>query len=223
MTINEIASAVLNDIQAGTAGLGENDPISIEQLEDEVLEKRETVIREWIKRGLIEANDLAASINCIKVDCADPIKCCTIGSSRTEMHFEIPPLLNALGEDAIIWIGSADRKQTYDVYLTPAGMNFHKYKRRGKDEPYVYIERTENANGMYDGWIFNLPFVKTIAMIGVFKDPRDLEKIGCNGSCDGDTNVSVVADEVKNRLTKEKFYYYRQALVPPTPNDQVHR
>ena len=47
MNIEELASAVLNDIEAGIVGLHENITLSQEQLEDEVVAERERVILEW--------------------------------------------------------------------------------------------------------------------------------------------------------------------------------
>ncbi|MBO7692837.1 MAG: hypothetical protein J6T10_09440 [Methanobrevibacter sp.] len=46
MNIEELASAVLNDIEAGLVGLHENITLSQDQLEDEVVAERERVILE---------------------------------------------------------------------------------------------------------------------------------------------------------------------------------
>lgn len=85
------------------------------------------------------------------MDCADPAKCCVSPSGKSALHFEIPQLLDDLGENAIYYIGSADREVPYEVYFSPSALTMHKYKRRGKNKPYVYIEKTPNANNMYDG------------------------------------------------------------------------
>jgi len=44
MTIEQIASAVINDVMSGIAGLHENITLSQEQIEDEVVAKRESTI-----------------------------------------------------------------------------------------------------------------------------------------------------------------------------------
>jgi hypothetical protein len=44
MTIEQIASAVINDVEAGIVGLHENITLSQEQIEDEVVAKRESTI-----------------------------------------------------------------------------------------------------------------------------------------------------------------------------------
>jgi uncharacterized membrane protein len=76
---------------------------------------------------------------------------------------------------------------------------------------------------MYDCWIFNAPpFVKKISITAIFKDPRQLKYYGC---CPVDTedieNLSFISTEVKKRLTEKKLRYYRQFLIPPTPNTQA--
>ena len=222
MNVEQIASAIVNDLNSGLRGTIANESLSLEQLEDEVVSMRENVIIEWWKRGILQKNDLLVAINCINVDCDDPVKCCNNPSGKSLPHFEIPQLLNGIGEDAIAWIGAADRSERYDVYYSPSALKYRKYKKRNARRPYVYIEKTPNENGNYDGWIYNLPYVKTIAVVGIFKDPRELEKIGCDGNCDNNKgDFGSISHEVQSRLTKEKFFYYRQAIMPALKNDQV--
>lgn len=224
MTVEEITSAVYNDVEAGLVGIHSNPTISMEQLEDEVVAERERIILEWWKKGILQKGDLLTAINCVVVDCKDPAKCCNNEAGYSEKHFEIPQTIAGIGDDSIYWIGSADRKQQYRVFYSPVQVKYGKYKKRNSNKPYVYIERTPNENGMYDGWIFGLPFVKTIAIIGIFRDPRQLQKIGCSGDCDNNGgDLGSLSMEVKDRLTKTKLYYYRQALQPPHRNDQTSR
>ena len=230
MNIEQISAAIINDLYAGLSGLNNaNHSISEEQLEDEVVTMREQVILEWWKKGLLQKDDLLTAINCVVVDCKDPTKCSACDkpysgpAGRSEMHFQIPQVISGIGEDALFFVGSADRQVRYKVYFTPSQAKYHKYRRYNANKPYVYIEKTPNENGMYDGWIFNLPFVKTISVIGIFKDPRDLQKIGCDGNCDNSNGeIGSVTHEIKERLTKEKIFYYRQLWMPPTPNTQIH-
>ena len=224
MTIEQIASAVFNDVTSGLAGVHENPAMDMEQLTDEVVDMRQTVILEWWKKGILQKGDLLTAINCIEVDCNDPSKCCNNQAGYSEKHFEIPQTIAGIGTDSIYWIGSADRKQQFAVYYSPVQAKYHKYNKRKVNRPYVYIERTPNKNGMYDGWIFNLPYVKTISVIGIFRDPRQLEKLGCDGNCDtNNSDFGSISMEGKDRLTKTKLYFYRQALQAPHRNDQTAR
>lgn len=222
MTLDKITSAIHADVLSGLSGMNANPTMSIWQLEDEVVEMRQTIIKEWFLKGLIKAEDMASAINCIDVDCADPAKCCNSSSGKSQMHFEMPRLMDDLGEAAISYIGSVDRAVPYDVYFNREALNMHKYKRRGGDRPYVYIEKTPNSNGKYDGWVFNAPFAKKLSIIGVFYDPRDLAEYNC---CNAQEylDLGAISNEVKMRLTKLKLQYYRQYLQPPQPNNLTPR
>lgn len=220
MELSAIASAIYNDVVSGVAGMNNNPAMSLQQLEDEVVEMRETVIKEWYLKNLIKKEDITAAINCIPVDCEDPSKCCSTPSGKSTMHFEIPRLLNDLGDDAIIFVGSTDRQIKYRTYTNVSAFKYYKYKRNNASKPYVYIEKALNSNGMHDGWIFNLPFVKMISVIGIFKDPRELLKFNCCNDVKY-LDIGPVSTEVKNRLTKLKLIYYRQYLVAPQPNNMI--
>ena len=64
--------------------------------------------------------------------------------------------------------------------------------------------------------------------MAIFKDLRQLEDFQCN--CDGDaindrqtqmdSNFNFLDTIIKERLTKQKLYYYRQMAAPLLPNDQ---
>lgn len=219
MTVNEIASAIYNDVVSGLRGITSTPTMSLEQLEDEVIEERLVVIKELYIRNLISLKDMMLAINCIEVDCKSMAKCCDFEAGEKALHFEMPQLINDLGNAAIEFIGSIDRQKQYIIY-TDTSYQFHKYKKRGASEPYVYIETAPNENGMYDGYIFNAPFVKRISIIGIFKDPRQLEQYDCCNSGQY-LNLSSISNEVKKRLTEKKLRYYKQFLTPVTPNDQM--
>lgn len=92
------------------------------------------------------------SINCIKVDCKslDKCPCGEEDYSQLIAHFEIPQVLNDVPGGGIEFIGSIDKSVNFIVYTSTAFQN-HKYKKRGANKPYVYIETTPNENNLYDG------------------------------------------------------------------------
>lgn len=212
-----MASAILNDLWGGNLiPLSNRSLISLEQIEDEIIEERAIVIKEWHDRDKLNKHELMYAINCIEVDCKDQNKCqcMNIGNSKNNKHFEIPQLVDGLGFDAIEFIGSTDRSSPYDVYFDLGASNYHKYKRRNYKRPYVYIERTPNEHNKYDGWIFNAPFVKYISIIGIFKDPRQLKGYNC---CDESEFLEMgsISNEIKKRILEKKIRLYR-TLPPPT-------
>ena len=100
-------------------------------------------------------------------------------------------------------------------------MVYRKYRRRGKDKPYVFIDVAPNENGMLDCFLFNAPLLKQVSIVGVFKDPRQLEQYSCCQDL-SDDNFTFLNNEVKRRLTEKKIRYYRQLAAPILPNNQTY-
>lgn len=221
MQVEKLASAIYNDIVGGLSGITSTPAISIDQLQDDVVDERLQIIKEYSMKNLIPRKDLMYAINCIELDCQSLDKCCNIPNfSKPELHFEIPQLVNDFGDSAIEYIGSTDKQVPFKYYTTVA-FKHHGTKLRGKDKPYVYIQTTPNENNMYDGWVFNASLLKRLTIIGIFKDLRQLDNYGC---CQEDlNNMTFIDTEIKKRLTEKKLRYYRQFLQSPHPNDQVPR
>lgn len=222
MYIKKLADAIYNDVVSGLQGYHHNPSISMEQLEDDVVDERLQIISEYIHKGTLPFKDLLIAINCIPVDCKDLEKCRCRETTGTPMaHFEIPQTIN--GIRSIDYIGSIDKQLPFMFYTSIYQKDFyHKYRKRGKDKPYVWIDTTPNENGMYDGYIFNAPMIKQISVVAIFKDPRQLEDYSCCSDLDDD-NYSALNNEIKRRLTEKKLRYYRQLAMQPQPNDQTYK
>ena len=218
--VHKLASAIYNDIISGLAGITSTPSMSLDQLEDDIVDERLQIIKEYSLKNLIPRNDLMMSLNCIEVDCKSLDKCPCGGKSysKPELHFEIPQLINDFGGDAIEYMGSPDKNVYFKVY-TSTSYQYHTYLKRGANRPYVYIETTPNQNNMYDCWVFGAPLLKVVSVIGIFKDPRQLEQYSCCNS-EHYLNLSSISNEVKKRLTEKKLRYYKAFLTPVTPNTQ---
>lgn len=227
MAYSKLASAIYNDIVGGLRGYSSNPTLSLEQLEDEIVEERLAVIKQYTLKGIIPKDDLVRTISCIPVDCKDIENCSKCQKSNLfegtpTMHFEIPMLFTDFGQVGIDYIGSPDLQNPFSIYTRANNLKYRKYKRWSSNKPYVYVNVSPNENGMCDCWVFNAPFLKRVTVIGVFKDERQLSKFGCN--CDANLeNMSFLDAEIKERITKKKLYYYRQLLPPVQPNNQQPR
>lgn len=224
MQLKAIASAILNHVLSGLAGINSNIKISIEQLEDECVAERNKLIKDALFKGFLTLDELYLAINCIEVDCDYMAKCNKCDNEllvgEKALHFEIPPILYLNGIDTIKFIGSIDRKVKYNIY-TDEAYRFHKYKKRGANNPYVYIDPAINSNGNMDGYIFNVPFVKYISIIALFQDPRRLlEWDCCAENPEIYSDFGILSEQVINNLTQRYIYFYRQAAMPITPNNQ---
>lgn len=221
--IHKIASAIYNDVVSGLRGYHHNPSMSLQQLEDEVVEDRLSVIKEYQLKGILPIKELLTSINCIQVDCKDldRCKCSSKITGKPIAHFEIPQLITDFGKSTIEYIGSTDRQNPFIVYTDAYVWKWYqKYRKRAQNRPFVYIDTTPNEHGLLDGYIFNAPFIDVISITAIFKDPRQAEEYSC---CpDMTNNLSFLLSQIKERLTKKKLYYYRQLVAPVLPNDQTY-
>lgn len=228
-SIRKIADAIYNDLVSGLRGYHQNVSISIEQLEQEVVETRLLVLKEYMLKGILPIEDLSLSLNCIPIDCKGLNKCpCNRDSCGSDpiAHFEIPQILFDYGlNKSILYLGSPDRQHPFSIYNSPLSQTYHKYRKRGKNKPWVYIDVTPNSRGYLDCYIFNSYLLKSISITAIFKDPRQLVSFQCQcekGENHQDENLNFIDTVVKERLLKQKFFYYRQVAKPLEPNDQTY-
>lgn len=224
--IDKLVSAIKNDVISGLRGYHTNLSMSDEQLADDIVDERLQIIKEYSLKGILPTRDLYLSINCIPVDCKD-IERCRCGKEdclTPTAHFEIPQLLNDYGLQSVDYIGSSDRQLPFIYYTSSTAFRYHKYKKRGKNKPYVWIDTTPNENGMYDCFVFNAPLLSQVSITAIFKDPRQINELSSSCNCvEGmDNNMSFINNEIKKRLTEKKIRYYRQLQAPVLPNDQQY-
>lgn len=223
--LDKIASAIQNDVVSGLRGYHTNMSMSMEQLKDEIVEERLLILKEYSLKGILPLKDLYISINCVQVDCKDIERCrCNNDDkcfSTPTAHFEIPQIVNDYGSLAIDYIGSSDRQIPFVFYTSSTAFRYHKYRKRGKNKPYVWIDTTPNENGMYDCFIFNAPLLAQISISAIFKDIRQLDKYSCCTE-NVDNNYTFIDTEVRKRLTEKKIRYYRQLAAQLLPNDQSY-
>ena len=173
----KLSSAIYNDIMSGLRGYSSTPTMSLEQLEDDCVDERLQIIKEYFIKGLVPKKDLLMTIPCIEVDCKNIERCrCNASPCDTlTAHFEIPQLLTEFGEDGIEYIGATDMSNPFIYYTNPIVMKYHKYRVRGKNKPYVWIDITPNENNMYDCFVFNAPLLKKVTVVAILKDPRQLD------------------------------------------------
>jgi len=220
MTLEQITSAIYNNVVAGLPGVTANSKFAMEQVEDDAINERLLIIKEYAAKNLIPKKDLLLSINCVDVDCKDIDRCPCAPKDRDKLtHIEIPQILNDFAEEGIDFIGSTDRAIQFKVYTTYAYRQ-HKFKKRGGDKPYIWVDTTPNSNNMYDAFIFNAPLVTNVSVVAIFKDPRQLAGFSC--CTDEDiNNINFIDAEIIKRVTEKYIRYYRQMASANTPNDQT--
>lgn len=231
-SIKRLADAVFNDVVSGLRGYHQNMSMSKEQLEEEIVQMRLAVIKEYMLKGILPIEDLLTSVNCIPVDCdtLDKCKCRGTACGEPTAHFQIPQILFDYGlNHSIKYIGSSDKQHSFIVYTKPIDKikTYQKYRKRGKNKPWVYVDVTPNSEGLIDCYIFGAPFIQQVSVVAVFKDPRQLEGFQCECDENGtdtlaDMNLNFLDIVIKDRLTQQKLRYYRQYATPILPNTQEY-
>ena len=129
--IEKLASAIYNDVMSGLAGMSSTPTMSLQQLEDDCVDERLQIIKEYSAKNILPRKDLLMSINCVEVDCLALDKCPACSSSNSskvpELHFQIPQVINDFADDAIEYIGSVDKWDQYKVYTDSTSFQYHKY------------------------------------------------------------------------------------------------
>lgn len=228
MYIEKLASSIRNDVVSGLRGYHQNLSMNLDQLQDEIIACRLSILNDYFLKGILPIKDLLMAINCIQVDCEslERCKCRNVGKDATMVqHFQIPQVISFYGKRAIDYIGSTDRQYRYNIITSLTELENIQYRKRGKDKPYVWIDMAPNTNGMLDCFLFNAPFVTEVSVVAAFKDPRDLKQYSCCNTDElkgQDTNDSFIDQLIKDKLTKEKIYYYRQLRGSLLPNDQQY-
>ena len=222
--IQKLASAIHNDIVGGLRGYHTNLSLSEEQLEQDIIDERMQVIKEYSLKGILPYKDLYLSINCIPVDCKciENCSCSELVDETPVAHFEIPQLLNDYGNQSVSYIGSTDKQYPFLFYTSAMQLKNHKYRKRGKNKPYVWIDTTPNENGMYDCFVFNAPLLDRVSISAIFKDLRQLDKFECCTDLQDD-NMTFINNEIKKRVTEKKIRYYRALAPNNVPNDQQYQ
>jgi hypothetical protein len=217
MNIEKSSSAVYNNIVSGLGGIDVNQRFTIEQIEDSLVNEFMGIVKEYFLKGIVPKKDLMLSIKCLEIDCQNLSKCCGKDFGISTQHVQIPQIFNAYQKDAIGYFGSVDFQIDFTVYTDRAWQN-HKYKRRSKNKPYVWIDTTPNENGFYDCFIFGAPLLKTVTVQAIFKDVRQLKNY--NLSDEELDNFSYITKDVESRVTEKFVRYYRELAAVNSPNDQ---
>ena len=162
MYIDKLASQIKNDVLSGLKGYHQNLGLNIEQLKDEVVNTRLLLIKEQYLKGVLPLKDLLIAINCVDVDCESLERCkCKESTDDTLVaHFQIPQLIHDFGKQSIEYIGSPDRRNQFQIVTSLSELETRKYRKRGKNKPYVWIDFAPNNEGMLDCFIFNAPMIK---------------------------------------------------------------
>lgn len=222
MNLQALTSAIYNNVIGGLKGINDNVPLTLEQVEDSIINERLLLIKEYSLKNLLPRKSLTSAIRCIPLDCSDIERCCTTTYDKSKIkHFEIPKLILDYGSESVEYIGPSDHSSNFKLYLNH-NWKYHTYRMRGSNKPFVWIDTAANKNDMFDGFLFNQDFMKDLTIEAIFQDPRHLKKFSCCVEQDYN-DYNFLQPEIEKRLSQKFLYYYRQVAPTQTPNDAISR
>lgn len=218
MTLNQISSAILNDLHSGLKGATINVNISVEQIEDEVITTRNMLLKQQSLNGIANLRNHYVNINCIPLECEDVSDCCEGFSFHTAKTFTIPRPIDIL--NSVAYIGTIDKKKSFKVYFDES-YAYHQHNRLIKDRPYVWLNLASLKDGVIKGYLFN----SSVKKISISLIPEDFRTINnCNVECEERDVViaSSMIEEIKQVLLNKyvKLYRTNQPIIN-IPNTQT--
>lgn len=138
MYIEKLASQIRNDVVSGLRGYHQNLSMNMDQLQDEIVACRLSILHQYFLRGIFPIKDLLIAINCIDVDCESLERCkCGVRSADDTItaHFEIPQVISQYGKQAIEYIGSTDRQNKFTIVTSLSEFNNRKYRKEVRKNP----------------------------------------------------------------------------------------
>jgi len=220
MTLEQLTSAVYNNIVSGLKGTNANVPVAHEHIEDSIIAERLLIIKEYMIKGILPRRDLLITIPCLALECFPiercPASCGVTKAGTNYLHFELPQIIQDFGEEAIDFIGSKDHMNPFKVYLDNSFI-YNKYRTRRSNKPYVWVDTTPNRNGKYDVYVFNAPLMKEITAVIIPKDPRQISEYAC---CPDELDYfSFFSADIEKRVSEKFLRYYREVVYLHQPSD----
>ena len=68
MTIEQLSSIIYNNVVSGVDGSHIDMKFSLSQIEDDIINERLAIIKEYSLKGLLPAEDLMIKVNCVELD-----------------------------------------------------------------------------------------------------------------------------------------------------------
>lgn len=224
MTLKQIASLIRNNLLNGLKGVN-NEQFSIEQLMHEVMLETNSTITKHIADRTLLAENVSQRIDGIELHCEDTSDNCTIDSQVSAAHIKIPKLAQFMNiEDALSYVGPIDNSVNFKVYFNTDYI-YHKHRLVTAKRPYVWINTSDDTDGYYSMYFFNLGKynnIKFISVVARFENPvKLLDTVYADSFSSTEFYApEIILNEVINIITQRWFKYYRELGTPARPNTQ---
>jgi hypothetical protein len=222
MTLNEMASAIRNNIGSGLKEVA-NYAYPLDQIKDECGNVRNQIILEDPQKTILNLEYFAQRIDNIPIDLVRFPFDGYSNSPGLVPHIKIPRLAMTKDDSAIIFLGPPDQSMFFKIYYDFTHHN-HKYSRIVGRRPYAYVDLAHDVSGFLDAYLFNLgpSGLRFMSLRAVLADPVGvLEADGLFGVDEEFPAPSAVQQMIIDRVTAKYIQYYKQLNNPYQPNNQT--
>lgn len=222
MTLNEMASAIRNNIGSGLKEVS-NYAYPLDQIKDECGNVRNSILLEDSQKMVLNSEFFAQRLENIPIDLIRYPYGGYSNSPSLVPHIKIPKIAMTRDDSAIIFLGPPDQSYFFKVYYDFMHHN-HIYSRIIGRRPYAYVDPAHDVNGWNDVYLFNLgpTGLKFVSIRAVFADPvKIMESDGLFGVDEEFPAPSAVQQMIIERITQKYVAYYKQLNFPYQPNTQT--
>ena len=225
MTLNQITSAIRNRVADGLSGNISSQAFSILQLEDEVDLTRMSLLFDLSTQGIkLNKKFLYQTKDGLALECMDISQSgCGIAAGEEVRGVKIPAIISTIGDDAVEYFGTMDKRNNFITYFDLDSANNHKRRILTKNKPFIWVDTEVDENGHMTAYLLNMnkyDGLRYLSIRGIFSYPNTLK-----GSIEDFEDREYPApghlqNKIIDTLTEKYVRYFRQLNIPPQPNTQ---
>lgn len=225
MTLEQIASAIRNNISSGLKGVG-NYTYSLEQIKDDISATRSQLILQYDDTKKPNIVHYAQKKSNIPLEITQYPLGGYEEAAQTVLTAKIPALAATNSNSAVLYLGPPDMSLNVRVYYDSNRVNTHKYTRVIKNRPYAFIDSAMDDDGQVPVYLFNLgpsPF-RSLTISAIFDDPIKLmEKEGIFSDAEEFPAPLAIQELIINEITSRYIAYYKRLHTANQSNDQTDK
>lgn len=225
MTLEQLASAISNNVSSGLKGVG-NYTYSLAQIKDDISAMRSQLILQYDDTKKANINQFAQKRTNIPLDITQYPLSGYPESGQQVLTAKIPALAATRSNSAILYLGPPDMSLNLRTYYSSNEVESHKYTRVISQRPYAFIDSAMDADGNVPVYVFNLgssPF-RSLTISAIFDDPIKLmENDGIISDSEEFPAPMGLQSIIVEQVTSKYIAYYKRLHTANQFNDQTDK
>jgi hypothetical protein len=224
MTGQEIASTILNNVKDGLSGIVTSSAISYGQIESEIDLVRAKLFFDQERSGKLEVRNFIQEIPNLHLTCRDLTADCNISSGEGMPSVKIPKVLVTQTNNALAFVGFANKSRSFTVYYDVDDIINHKYRLKTAKAPFCWVDMSPDKDDLFTLFFFNLgqfDSLKYVTIRGAFESPYKVSPLDPLFDQKEYPAPAYIQEMIITTLTERYLRYYRSLNILSTPNTQT--